>query len=440
MSEWKQTTLGDETDLLTGFPFQSSEYSTDTSQPKLVRGDNVVQGRLRWENSKHWDVVRTKGLEPYFLEAGDIVLAMDRPWIEAGLKYSEVTKHDLPALLVQRVSRFRGTNSVISKYIKYVIGSRGFTDYIQNVQTGTAVPHISSGQIRNFCFLLPPLHEQKAIAAILGALDGKIELNRRMNATLEAMARALFKSWFVDFDPVRDKMEGRQPFGIDADMATLFPSSLRPFQLGEIPEGWAMPKFSVLFEIIGGGTPKTSNPEYWSGDIPWFSVVDAPSNTDVFVLQTDKTITQKGVDESSTRILSLGTTIISARGTVGRLALVGQPMAMNQSCYGLSPATGVGGAFLYFSTRKAVAELQSHAHGSVFDTITRDTFDGLTAIKPTDAVMTAFETLAWPMLEKIRGNLFENIKLKKMRDYLLPKLISGDIRIRDAEKFVEGST
>ena len=199
-----------------------------------------------------------------------------------------------------------------------------------------------------------------------------------------------------------------------------------------------MPRFSSLFDVIGGGTPKTSVEEYWNGDIPWFSVVDAPSDSDVFVLKTDKSITQKGVEESSTKILPLGTTIISARGTVGRLALVGRPMAMNQSCYGLSPANGIGASFLYFSTKKAVAELQSHAHGSVFDTVTRDTFDGLTAIKPPADVVSAFEATAWPMLEKIRDNLAENMRLEKTRDYLLPKLISGDIRIRDAEKFVEG--
>lgn len=305
--------------------------------------------------------------------------------------------------------------------------------------TGSAQPQLPIRDIRRITLPLPDMTSQKAIAAVLGALDDKIELNRRMNATLQGMARALFKSWFVDFDPVRAKIEGKQPFGMDTVTAALFPSCLVSSPLGDIPEGWNDVKFSELFETIGGGTPKTSNPEYWDGDIPWFSVVDAPLDSDVFVLSTDKTITQKGVDESSTKILPEGVTIISARGTVGRLALVGRPMAMNQSCYGLSPANGSTPAFLYFSAKKAVSELQARAHGSVFDTITRDTFDGISVIKPCNKVVQAYEVAAGRMLTKIKGNLLEIDRLEKQRNYLLPKLISGDIRIPDVEKFLEAA-
>jgi type I restriction enzyme S subunit len=280
--------------------------------------------------------------------------------------------------------------------------------------------------------------EQRAIAHILGTLDDKIELNRRMNETLEAMARALFKSWFVDFEPVRAKMEGRWDRGqslpgLPAHLYNLFPSRLVDSELGEVPEGWEVQPFSETVEVIGGGTPKTSVPEYWGGDIPWFSVVDAPTFAEIWVVDTEKKVTQKGVEASSTRVLPVGTTIISARGTVGRLALVGVPMAMNQSCYGLRGKQGAKGYFNYFSTRTLVSVLQQRAHGSVFDTITRDTLAGVAVIVPPNQVVDEFERLAEPLLRRIHKNLLESRALATLRDALLPKLISGEIRVKDVK-------
>jgi ATP-dependent DNA helicase RecG len=203
--EWREVKLAEVTEFLTGFPFKSEAYSGDSSEPRLLRGDNVAQGFLRWDGVKHWPKAATAGVEAYWLEKGDVILAMDRPWIEAGLKYAAIREADLPALLVQRVARLRGTAALETTFLKYVIGSQAFTEHVLAVQTGTTIPHISGVQIKSFQFRLPPLSEQRAIAHILGTLDDKIELNRRMNETLEAMARALFKSWFVDIDVDRIK-------------------------------------------------------------------------------------------------------------------------------------------------------------------------------------------------------------------------------------------
>ena len=133
---------------------------------------------------------------------------------------------------------------------------------------------------------------------------------------------------------------------------------------------------------VDASMPKTSKPEYWDGDIPWFSVVDTPADGEVFVISTKQTVTQSGIDNSSARILPVGTTIISARGTVGNLALVGVPMAMNQSCYGLKDQRGGAGYFLYFATEAVVDTLRQRGHGSVFNTITRDTLHGLRVASP----------------------------------------------------------
>ncbi len=197
-------------------------------------------------------------------------------------------------------------------------------------------------------------------------------------------------------------------------------------------------QFSNTVDIIGGGTPKTSVAEYWNGSIPWFSVVDAPDDSDVWVMTTEKQITQAGVANSSTRVLPIGTTIISARGTVGRVALVGVPMAMNQSCYGLRGKRGRTGAYTYFSTRQLVSVLRQHAHGSVFDTITRDTLRGISVAFPPEQLVETFETLVEPLFLRIRTALLQSATLRATSDLLLPKLIFGELRVPDAERIVGG--
>lgn len=188
--------LGDVADLLAGFPFPSAEFTTNQADPRLLRGDNVGQGALRWDGARRWPTRRTNGLDNYWLKRDDVILAMDRPWIGAGLKFAAVRDGDLPSLLVQRVSRIRGGSRLDCRYLKHVVASRAFTDYILSVQTGTTVPHISATQILDFKFRLPPIEEQRRIAGILGAFDDKIELNRRTSETLERMARALFEASF----------------------------------------------------------------------------------------------------------------------------------------------------------------------------------------------------------------------------------------------------
>lgn len=310
------------------------------------------------------------------------------------------------------------TSSEITKWLQHLAESRSGT-----------FPQITFDQVATLELPLPPLPEQKAIAAVLGALDDKIELNRRMNATLEAMARALFQSWFVDFDPVRAKLDGRKPTGIEPDVAALFPDSLEDSPLGLIPKGWEVCSLANKIELLSGGTPKTSVPDYWDGDIPWYSVKDSPSETDVWVIQTEKCVTQLGIENSAAQVLPEGTSIISARGTVGKLALVGTPMAMNQSCYGVRGVRGYGDYFTYFALRQATADLQQRTHGTVFDTITRQTFETLDCIFPPAKLTQEFDLIVTPLLAQLRANLYQSRTLATLRDTLLPKLLSGELSV-----------
>jgi restriction endonuclease S subunit len=386
---------------LVGGPFGSDLVSRDyvTAGVPVIRGTNMGQGR--WVSGEFAFVTPEKAdsLSANCAKPGDLVFTQRGTLGQVAL----VPKKGADRYLISQ-SQMKLTvdaEKADTLFLYYVFTSAEQQEYIRQIAIQTGVPHTNLGILRNTPLTLPPLSEQRAIAGVLGALDDKIEFNRRMNETLEAMVQSLFKSWFVD--------------------AT---------QDG-LPKGWRTAPFSEMVEILGGGTPKTSVAEYWDGDIPWFSVVDAPRDSDVFVVDTEKKITQAGIENSSTRILPEGTSIISARGTVGKVALVGVPMAMNQSCYGLRGKVGKRGFFNYFATRSLVSTLQQRAHGSIFDTITRDTLAGVEAVVPPADVVNSFENKVAPLLGRIRCNLFESRTLAALRDALLPKLLSGEIRIKN---------
>lgn len=311
------------------------------------------------------------------------------------------------------------------------------THHVAAHAVGAVQQHFNVASAKVIPLPVPPLSEQDRVLSILRAIDERIENLGQLNATLEAIAQALFKSWFVDFDPVRAKAEGREPEGMDAATAALFPGTFKTSGLGLIPEGWKVSNLGDQLEILSGGTPKTKVPEYWDGDIPWFSVVDAPKEGQVFVFDTERRITQSGLENSPARLLPANTTIISARGTVGKLAVTGQPMAMNQSCYGLRPADGVGEFFTYLSVQRFVDHLQRIAHGAVFDTITRSSFTQAHAVKAPEDVISAFEALVRSLMERIHANGRQANTLTRLRDALLPRLISGKLGLPDAEAQIE---
>ncbi|ENT6611681.1 restriction endonuclease subunit S, partial [Salmonella enterica] len=270
---------------------------------------------------------------------------------------------------------------------------------------------------------------------------------------LEQISQTLFKSWFVDFDPVidnaldagnpipealqsraelRQKIRNSADFKpLPADIRALFPAEFEETELGWMPKGWITTSFNDLIELIGGGTPKTSVEEFWNGDIPWFSVVDAPSESDVYVLTTEKKITIEGLNNSSAKLLRKGTTIISARGTVGKCAMVAVPMAMNQSCYGVIGKNNISDEYIYFQLKNAVQTLQQMGHGSVFNTITRDTFKNIKVPFCNEELTNSYSLLVKNYFSKILNNHYQNIALTNLRDTLLPKLISGELSLED---------
>lgn len=440
-SEWQTTTLGRICEsqggaIQTG-PFGSQLHTSDYKLLGIpvVMPTNIGDGGIVEDGIARIDQSDVERLSQHKLQMGDIVFS----------RRGDVTKNAL--IRPHEIGWFCGTgclkvrlgdeSTATAKFISYCLRLPDIKDWLIRHAVGATMPNLNTGILSAVPIYLPPLKTQREIASVLGALDDRIALLRETNATLEAIAQALFKSWFVDFDPVRAKQEGREPEGMDADTAALFPDNFEESELGLVPKGWNQVPFTDTVHVIGGGTPKTSMPEYWNGDIPWFSVVDAPTISNVFVIDTQKHITEKGLNNSSTKLLPKGTTIISARGTVGRLALVGRQMAMNQSCYGLRGKAD-DAYFTYFSTYRLVESLKQRSHGSVFDTITTETMKGVFVIYPDKAVVQGFETLLQPVMDRMQNNLEKAQTLNTLRDTLLPRLISGQLRLPDAEALVGG--
>lgn len=240
MTEWRQVSLGDVADLQVGFAFKSAEFSDDPSDVRLLRGVNIGQGTLDWDRAAYWrddDVVDSR----YRLAERDVVLAMDRPWIQAGLKRARIRGADLPAHLVQRVARLRGTSEIRTSYIHHLLATERFSRYLQGIVTGATVPHISQSQIEGFDLLLPPVEIQDAICDVLDAIDDLIENNRRRVEVLEEMARAIYREWFVHF-----RYPGHESVPLVDSL------------LGPIPDGWRYSTVADELSVLGGGTASSS--------------------------------------------------------------------------------------------------------------------------------------------------------------------------------------
>jgi type I restriction enzyme S subunit len=409
--------LGDVVDLTTGFPFASQQYTDDPTAPRLLRGDNVGQGAIRWDGAKRWPAPAAEGLDAYWLREGDVILAMDRPWIEAGLKYAYVRESDLPALLVQRVARLRGSDRLDTGYLRYVIAGRGFTDYVTGIQTGTAVPHISGGQIQGYRFPLPPLAQQRRIAGILGALDDKIELNRRMSQTLESMARALFKSWFVDFDPVHAKAEGRD-CALPIDLIRLFPDSFEVSEVGEIPSGWQVCGLDKIAEFLNGLALQRF-PANDGRALPVIKIAQLHAgNTD-------------GADEASADIpgdyvVEDGDVLFSWSGSLSVELWCGGPGALNQHLFKVT--SGLFPKWFYYQwTRQHLSDFSEIAAGkaTTMGHIQRGHLRSARVLVPSTDLLGVMTSNLEPLLSATVNARLQARTLARIRDGLLPRLLAG---------------
>ncbi len=301
---------------------------------------------------------------------------------------------------------------------------------------GSTVNRIALTELPSFPIKIPPLSEQRAIAHILGTLDDKIELNRRMNATLEAMARAIFKSWFVDFDPVHAKARGEQPIGMDADTAALFPDSFEESELGPIPREWRISKIGQEVEAVGGSTPSTSNPSYWEdGDIYWTTPKDLSSLGSPLLLDTERKITEAGLARISSGLLPVGTVLMSSRAPVGYLAIAEIPVAINQGYIAMICNKKLSNHYVLFWCEANMSTIKGLSGGTTFNEINKRNFRPIDVLVPPDDVIAAFDRMIDPLYQRLVLNLRESRTLAELRDTLLPKLISGELRVPEVDNW-----
>jgi type I restriction enzyme, S subunit len=282
---------------------------------------------------------------------------------------------------------------------------------------------------------LPPYPKQCAIASILGCLDDKIELNRRMNQNLEQIAQALFKSWFVDFDPVRAKAEGRWKkgeslLGMPADSWSLWPSEFEESEIGEIPKGWGVGALQDLAEVMQGGTPSTSAPDYWNPpEVDWVTVKDLSAASHHVLLSTERSLSRAGLAKIGSEIAPRGTILLSTGAPIGYFALSAIPMALGTRVAAIQARGETGTQYLLRWVASSTEALRDAANGTTFPQLLLSTLREFPLAIPPQELLSAFDKHLSPIQNRLIAAGHESATLASTRDALLPKLLSGEIRV-----------
>lgn len=322
-----------------------------------------------------------------------------------------------------------GNDYADTKFLCYALQCADIASYL----TGSTMPKLTQGNLNRIPIYAPIRTEQQAIASVFGALDDKIDLNRRMNETLEAMARAIFKDWFVDFGPTRAKMEGRAPY-LAQEIWDLFPAIL---DAEGKPEGWEVSTIGQEVEVVGGTTPSTKESNFWNGEINWATPKDLSSLRSPVVFETGRKITAKGLTKISSGLLPSGTVLLSSRAPIGYVAITEVPLAINQGFIAMICNMRLANSHIWLWTHENMELILQKANGSTFQEISKGNFRPTPILVPSNNVRQASSTTLRLLYNRIVSNEIESHTLAQTRDILLPKLMSGEIRVKDAEKAIE---
>jgi type I restriction enzyme S subunit len=430
--EWKLSRLEDSLDAL--IDYRGKTPTKTTFGIPLVTAKIIKGGRIEDPEEFIAEAEFDEWMRRGMPLPGDVVMTTEAP-------LGEIAQlDDRKVALAQRVITLRGKSGYLDNtFLRFLMQSSFVQDQLKGRASGTTVMGIRQSELRGVQLVIPPLDEQRAIGRVLGALDDKIELNRRMNRTLEELAAGLFCSWFVDFDPVVAKAAGRPAAHLSPGLAPLFPATFQDSELGEIPKGWKVTPVSDICEnIFSGGTPHTQTTDYWNGDLPWLS---SGETRDAFIISTEKTITHSGVKNSSTRLARRGSTVIAGAGqghTRGQTSLLLLESYINQSIVVLAADRRTASdLFLFFDLARRYEEFRqiSDAHSSR-GSLTTKLLGGVKTVLPSFELVAKFDAVAGPMVAQISANLRESRTLAALRDTLLPKLLSGELRVKSAEKLI----
>ena len=335
---------------------------------------------------------------------GDILISNIRPYFK---KIYLAKKHGCCS---NDVLCIRPNSNIPSSYLYYLLSQDSFFDYVMTGAKGTKMPRGDKGHIMNWAVYQSTLSQQQNIAEILTPLDDKIAVNSRICANLEAQAEALFKSWFVDFTPFKD-----QPF-VDSE-------------LGPIPQGWKVGKLGDIGEIVGGSTPSKSKPEYYTTHgIAWLTPKDLSTSKAKFTSRGEIDITDEGYNSTSTKLMPRGSVLFSSRAPIGYLTIAKNEICTNQGFKSLVP-NGAGTGFIYYTLRHLTPQIENRATGSTFKEASATLMRSVETIVPPTSILNKFEELLRPILQFQEKKEEENQRLAALRDTLLPKLMSGEIKL-----------
>lgn len=405
--EWKEVRLGDIVSIKSGLAYKGAF---------IGKGENILLG-MGCVSFK--DKFLFSGARPYeadcedkyCVEPGDIVLATRQQSdnlpilampaiIPASLKAKKI-------IYGTNLYKVENHSEVTNDFLFWQLKTPDYIDYISSVKTGSVVRMVTKKNVEDYVFRCPPKEVRDRISKLLWGLDRKIELNNKINADLEEMAQAIFKNWFVDFEPFKD--------GKFVDS-----------ELGMIPEGWKVGRLTDVIKLMPGGTPKTSEPLYWdNGTIPFFSPKDVNG---VYCFATEKHITEAGLNKCSSNLYPKDTIFITCRGTVGKVCLVACDMAMNQSNYAIKAIDGYSQYYVFFLVKSVVERLIKKSNGAVFSAITSKDFDEEILI-PSQKAVEDFTNVIDGFFRRIFAIGTENSRLSTLRDTLLPRLMSGELEV-----------
>ncbi len=301
------------------------------------------------------------------------------------------------------------------------------TQDINSMDSGSAIPSTSREDFYNLEFNLPPLPAQRRIADILSALDEKIELNRQINATLEALAQSIFREWFVELDP-KGLLRNQASSQAMESGRTERKSAGQTFRVSDLPQGWRVGKLGDVVEVKGGTTPSTKQEKYWNGEYYFATPKDLSNLSSPILLNTERKITKEGVSQISSGILPEGTLLLSSRAPIGYLAISNIPVSINQGFIAIN-AKETSNLFILHWLKENMETVISRANGSTFLEITKTNFKEIEIVIPDSETANRFEEVVNPIFEQIRNHEQQSATLASAREALLPKLMSGEVDV-----------
>ncbi|EJF3562252.1 restriction endonuclease subunit S [Escherichia coli] len=455
-SKWEKVRLGDYCIKIGSgaTPKGGSSVYTDTGNTYFIRSQNIYNDGFNTNGLVFINDEAAFKLKNVEVQENDVLINITG---DSVARVCIALGSFLPARVNQHVAIIRPkSNEFDSRFLRYFLSSPHQQALLLTLASAGATRHaLTKGMIEDLQVPKPPLNIQISIANILEFFDKKIEKNNYQNQTLEKMSQTLFKSWFVDFDPVIDnaldagnpipealqsRAELRQKVRncadfkpLPAEIRSLFPSEFEETELGWVPKGWKIDNIGGLSDkIFSGGTPNTSTEEYWNGALNWFS---SGETRNALIIETEKKITATGVKNSSTRLSVAGDILIASAGqghTRGQTSLNTIDTYINQSVVCIRPIKPSYSTWLYFNLSSRYTEMRaiSDSH-SIRGSLTTKLISSMKVASPTDELISLFDINCSVFISKIKNNLELSRELKKLRDTLLPKLISGELSLED---------